>query len=423
MAMALENRIDEIRAVFPHLDEMIYLGAAGSAPFSLIVYDAVMECWDRRLHGSTLGGTGHAWFSEKEPLCKIEAAKLINGDPDEICFVSRVVQGLNMVRDIIDYNDPWKKGDNVVLTDQAYPSTGHTMLALRRKGVELRIVENVEGRIMREDLEKAVDEDTKLLCINRTSVGSGFTFDMEQVCEIAHEKGALVVDDAIQTLGAKVIDVSRDGVDFLVSGSYKWQCGPPEAGIFYIRKELCETLEPAFWSYINVDRGPDVTGMDRFPFGAPDHDPVESYDVPFYRTAQRFEPGTTATDELWGWYAALRWLNVLGKEAIEERVYGLGGYLIDRLMEIGCQVKTPLDPEPDALNTMRHGLVMYSTGSYEGDQKSVGLMRSKPLQPIKGPTMKYQGGYGGIRVSPHIYNTEEEVDTFIDFQKGLMGSL
>jgi selenocysteine lyase/cysteine desulfurase len=92
-------------------------------------------------------------------------------------------------------------------------------------------------------------------------------------------------------------------------------------------------------------------------------------------------------------------------------------------LEIRCQVKTPLDPEPDALNTMRHGLVMYSTGSYEGDQKSVGLMCSKPLLPIKGPTMKYQGGYGGIRASPHIYNTEEEIDAFVDFQKGLMGNL
>jgi cysteine desulfurase/selenocysteine lyase len=421
--MVLESKLDEIRGVFPHIDETIYLGAAGSAPFSLVVYDAVLECWNRRRVGSNLEGTGHAWFSEKAVLCREEAARLINADADDICFVSRVVQGLNMVRDIIGHNNPWEKGDNVVLTDQAYPSTGHTMRALRRMGVELRKVENVNGRIMREDMEAAVDEHTKLVCINRTSVGSGFTYDVEQVCEIAHEAGALVVDDAIQTLGAKVIDVKGDGVDFLVSGSYKWQCGPPEAGIMYVRRELCERLEPAFWSYINVERGPGVTGMDRFPFGALDHDPVESYPASFPGNAQRFEPGTTSTDQLWGWHAALRWLNGLGKENIEERVYALGGYLMEGLRGIGCDVKTPDEPEEGALNTLRHGLIMYSTGSYEGDQASARAMRVRPVKPIGGPTVKYQGGYGGIRVSPHIYNTEEEIDSFVEYQKQVMKKL
>jgi len=102
--LSLEKKLDEIRGVFPHIDEMIYLGAAGSAPFSLVVYDAVLECWNRRREGSNLEGTGHAWFSEKAVLCREEAARLINADADDICFVSRVVQGLNMVRDIIEEN-------------------------------------------------------------------------------------------------------------------------------------------------------------------------------------------------------------------------------------------------------------------------------------------------------------------------------
>jgi len=412
--------IERVREAFPHLDDMIYLGAAGSAPFSLVVYNAVMECWNRRRYGSSLGGTDHAWFSEKDTLARREAGKLINADPDELCFISRVVQGLNMIRDIIDVNDPWEKGDNVVITDQGYPSTGHTFLSLRKKGVEIRVVRNCDGRIMREDMVKVVDSHTKLVVINRTSVGSGFTYDVRQVCEIAHRRGAYVVDDAIQTLGAKTIDVHADGLDFLVSGSYKWQCGPPEAGVFYVRKDLCESLEPAFWSYINVDRGPGVSGMARFPFGAPDHDSVRSYDVPFPSTAQRFEPGTTATDQLWGWHAALKWLNDLGKENIERRLIHLGDYLSDSLESIGCEVKTPRDPEPDALNTHRHALTMYTTGSYQRDMESVARMKDRTLKPIRGPTIKYQGGFGGIRVSPHIYNTEEEIDSFVEYQKMLL---
>jgi selenocysteine lyase/cysteine desulfurase len=163
---------EKTREQFPHLDDMIYLGAAGSAPFNLIVYNAVLECWNRRRYGSSLGGTDHAWFSEKDTLARIEAGKLVNADPDELCHVSRVVQGLNMVKDILGYNEPWKRGDNLVMTDQAYPSTGHTFLALRKFGVEIRVIQNRNGRILRGDMEKAIDENTRLVAINRTSVGS-----------------------------------------------------------------------------------------------------------------------------------------------------------------------------------------------------------------------------------------------------------
>jgi selenocysteine lyase/cysteine desulfurase len=412
--------IDKVRTQFPLLDDVIYLGAAGSAPFNLIVYNAISECWNRRRHGSKLGGTDHAWFSEKDTLARIEAGKLINADPDELCHVSRVVQGLNLVKDIIGYNMPWKKSDNVVMTDQAYPSTGHTFLALRKFGVELRVIGNKNGRIMRRDMEKAVDENTRLVVINRTSVGSGFTYDVEQVCEIAHEKGAYVVDDAIQTIGSKVIDVHRDDVDFLVTGSYKWQCGPPEAGFLYVKLRLCEELEPSFWSYINIDRGPDITGMAKFPFGAKDHDSVKSYDYPFPKDAQRFEPGTTATDGLWGWHAALRWLNELGKENIETRNLELGMYLSEQLENIGLRIQTPSDPESDALNTHRHALTMYTTGDYELDNKTIHMVGQRPLKPVRGPTMKYQAGFGGVRVSPHFYNTFEEIDLYTETLKKIL---
>jgi selenocysteine lyase/cysteine desulfurase len=89
--MELEGELEKIRSNFPHLGDIIYLGAAGSSPFNLVVYNAIIECWNRRLYGSTLGGVSHAWFSEKEELCRNEAGRLIYADPEEICFISRVV--------------------------------------------------------------------------------------------------------------------------------------------------------------------------------------------------------------------------------------------------------------------------------------------------------------------------------------------
>jgi len=435
--MNLEKNIERIRGNFPHLEFLIHLGACGAAPLCLKWFNAVQKYWQLEYAHSQLTGKVPASLTSQSIEAKMEAAKLINAEPTEICWINRVLQGLNMVRDVIDYNYPWQKGDNVVFTDQGYPSSGHTWLQLRKKGVEIHRVKNVEGKILLHggssvkkevapgcweygDMDQAVDEKTKLVCINRTTWNCGFTYDVEAVCKLTHERGAFVVDDAYQALGARVIDAHKDEVDFMVSGSHKWQCGPPLVGIFYVRKDLCEKLEPSYWSYLNVDRGswtleqkkhPFIFG---FPFGKQDHDNVKSYDMPFPNTAERFNQGIGTTDMLWGWLASLRWLNELGKEDVQKRVVRLGGYLIDSLLDIGCKVNTPVEPK------QRHGLINYTTGSYGNDLKCYEAMETRVPKPITGPTLRYQGGVGGIRVCTHFYNTEEDVDKFVDFQKDLM---
>jgi selenocysteine lyase/cysteine desulfurase len=110
----------------------------------------------------------------------------------------------------------------------------------------------------------------------------------------------------------------------------------------------------------------------------------------------------------------LEWLNELGKENIQKRVLRLGGYLIDGLLNIDCKVNTPTDPK------QRHGLINYTTGSYGNDFKCYQAMETRVPKPITGPTIRYQGGVGGIRVCTHFYNTEEDIEKFIDFQKDLM---
>jgi cysteine desulfurase/selenocysteine lyase len=435
--MNLEKNIERIRGNFPHLEFLIHLGACGAAPLCLKWYNALQKYWQFEYAHSQLSGKVPASLTSQSIEAKMEAAKLINAEPTEICWINRVLQGLNMVKDVIDYNYPWEKGDNVVFTDQGYPSSGHTWLQLRKKGVEIHRVKNVEGKILLHggssvkkevapgcweygDMDQAIDEKTKLACINRTTWHCGFTYDVEAVCELAHEKGAFVVDDAYQALGARVIDVHKDEVDFLVSGSHKWQCGPPLVGMFYVRKDLCEKLEPSYWSYLNVDRGPWTLEQKKhpfifgLPFGKQDHDNIKSYDMPFPKTAERFDQGIGSTDVLWGWLASLRWLNELGKEDIQKRVVRLGGYLIDGLLNIGCKVNTPVDPK------QRHGLINYTTGSYGNDFKCYEAMATRVPKPITGPTIRYQGEIGGIRVCTHFYNTEEDVDKFIDFQKDLM---
>ena len=113
---------------------MIHLGAAGSAPLEVHWWNAMREYSDIIYNWSGLGGGGsHSFLSSMAERTKKEAAKFINADEEEITWVTRMVEGLNICKDLIS----WKKGDNIVFTDQGYPSSGHTFLPLRKKGVEL----------------------------------------------------------------------------------------------------------------------------------------------------------------------------------------------------------------------------------------------------------------------------------------------
>ena len=400
--MDVDRDVEKIREDFPLLRHVTFLDCANISTPNRRWLEAIMEFWRLRLAGRD-DIANHPFLSEKAMHAKKEAAKLINAKEEEICYIYRVVTALNLVKTLID----WRRGDNVVFTDLAYPSSSHTWFNLRKLGVEMRRVGNVDGVIRLEDLEKAVDDHTRIVCINQTAWTTGFTYDVRAVSEIAHEHGALVVDDAFQSLGAVVCDVREMDVDILISGSYKWQCGPEGAGIFYIKEELIEEFDPFYSNYLNIETPRGIR------FWYPDHDNVKDYEYPPVRTADRFDMGMCTGDILWGWDEALRYLNELGPEAIERRVKRLGGYCIERLKELGCKVNTPEEPD------MRHGLISYTTGRYSVDKESFEAMRSNMPRPIV-VSLRYQGGVGGVRFSIHFYNTEEDIDHAIEVQRRVL---
>jgi selenocysteine lyase/cysteine desulfurase len=335
------------------------------------------------------------------------AARLIHADKEEVINIYRPMTAANLIiYNVLD----WKRGDNVVFTDLEYPSIPYILADLeRRYGVELRRVKNVNGEILLEDLEKAIDDNTKLVVINRTEPFSGFTFtpeDLKRISDIAHKHGALVLDDPMQAAGAIDINVHEDGIDFAIAGSYKWLCGPEGAGFMYIRKDLISKFDPRFRNYLWADI---PTGI---PFSLPDHDNVRSWDYPPVNSALKFSQDVCNTPALFGWNATLKFYEKIGIENVEKRVRYLGTYTIEKLKEIGCRVLTPEDPRK------RHGLIVYTTGSYESDLASFNYFSSR-RKPIK-VSLRALGGIGGIRVSTHFFNTEEEIDELIAAQKEML---
>lgn len=407
--MGMEKYRDE----FPLLKHWIYLNAADLMIPGKYWLDATREAINFQESGVMEDYKGdvatHPFLTQTFFETINRAAKLIHAKKSEVTNMYRIMTATNLVvNDLIE----WEKEDNIVFTDLCYPSMPYIFKHLsRKKGVELRRIENVNGEILMSDLEEKIDDKTKLVCINRTTPFCGFTYNVKEVCKIAHEHNALVYDDSFQALGAIDIDVHKDDVDFLVSGSYKWQCGPEGAGVFYIKEELIDEFDSSFRNYLWGDRPPGTPT-----FGNQGHDNVKSWDYPMVKNANRFEQGIVVVPSLFGWNATLKFYEKIGIENVERRVRELGGYCIQKLQDIGCKVLTPTEPEK------RHGLILYTTGSWEKDSKSFNRMHVSPPfgeKPIK-VSLRSMGGIEGIRVSNHFFNTEEDIDKLIEVQKKLM---
>ena len=391
--MDIDKNIAKVRGEFPVLKYKTYMNSAAHGPALKRVWDVIQDFWSFRIN------------EDPDPLApdaKGEAARLINADEDEVTWCARVTQGFNMVASLLDL----KKGENVVVTDLGYPSNVFVWLPFREKGVEIRRIQNMDGIISLDDFEKAIDDDTRVVSMSRIEWTSGLRHDIEAISGIAHEHGALVVDDAYQAVGPIDVDVHKDGVDFLLVGSAKWLCCPPMNGIFYIRKDLIDRFESTYRFYNQVEEA----FRDQPPWSHPSSDNIASYDKPLLTTADKFYRGCVAESAVWGFHAALEYFNMLGGKQREESVLKLSGYLIDGLRELGVKVNTPLEPKE------RGGLVTYNTGNHELNKESHRKFQDESIIVA----LRYSGGIGGIRVSTHFFNTEEDIDRLLEVQKRLL---
>ena len=405
MSNYIDEHIDEIRGEFKLLDHWVYLNAADQMIPGRYWLDAVRDFYGFVEYGrmedipnadiATHPFLLSAWDESIE-----RSARFINADKDEVTNIYRPVITANLIL----YNMfEWQAGDNFVITDLSYPSIPYILQDLRQRyGTEIRVVRNINGEILMEDLEAMVDDRTRMVIVDRTAAFCGFTFDMKEVSRIAHAHGALVLDDAMQTLGAVAVDVKDDDVDMLISGAYKWLCGPEGAGLFYIKKSVMDRIDARFRNYIWAD----IPGP--IPFADQAHDTLESWVHPPVQTANRFSQDVTIGPALFGWIATMKFYDKIGIANVEERVRSLGSYAIERLREIGCTITCPTDP------AKRHGLISYTTGDYDKDAAFFRRCAApgRCMKPVK-ISMRTLGGVGNLRVSTHFFNTEEDIDYLV----------
>jgi len=362
------------RKEFPVCEKWVYLNHAGVGPTSMRVRRAVAGWLDN------LTARGNLDEEEWERLaedCRARFARLIHASADEITFVRNTSHGLSLVAEGLE----WHEGDRIaVATELEYPSNVYPWLHLAGRGVEVDSIEASAGAVTAAAVEAVLQPRTKLVAVSSAQFATGAVTDLEAVGSLCRDRGLLLCVDGIQTLGALDIDVKKVGIHFLPADSHKWLLGMSGIGALFVDREVIDRMRPVLVGWKSTTDG---WNFDRIHFELlPD--------------ARKFEEGSPPYALIAGLNAALGLIEEVGVPAIERH----NGALIDRLAsglgELGAEL-TPRSVERRHILTFTHrGRDGQEIVSRLGEQGFVLSHRR-----------------GRVRVSPHFYNTEEEVDRFV----------
>jgi cysteine desulfurase/selenocysteine lyase len=367
--------IESYRREFPVTRKYIYLDHAGVAPISLRVKAAVQNFLTEAAEG---GAFYYPQWAQRVIDVRRACAELVNATAEEIAFVKNTSHGLSLVAGGLD----WKSGDNLLVYEKEFPSNLYPWLNLRRKGVETRMVPLREGKLLIKDLELLMDSRTRLLAISSVQFSNGFRADLEKIGNLCRNQGVLFCVDAIQSLGVIPMNVKEYYIDFLSADAHKWLLGPEGVGIFYCRKEVAEKLNPLLLGWKSV--------QNEFEF--------ENPDFRLKTNALRFEEGSMNLMGIFGLGAAIELLVEVGIRNIESHVLDLGEVIIQEAEKRGYMVLTP-KPRQE-----RGGNITFS-GPFDPVKMRDALREKGIMVNVRGR---------GLRVSPHFYNTEEDILRFFN---------
>lgn len=366
--------VSTYRKLFPVCETLVYLNHAGVSPTSTRVRDAVRGWLDELVARGILGEGG---WEETAEACRARFARLVGASADEIAFVRNTSHGLSLVAEGLD----WKQGDRVaVATELEYPSNVYPWQHLAKRGVEVDTVAAPEGAVTAEGVEAALEPRTRLVTVSSAQYATGAVTDLEAVGALCRDRSILLCVDAIQTVGALDLDVKRAGAHFLSADSHKWLLGVPGIGALYINKEVVDRVRPVLVGWKSTT---DAWNFDRAHFE-------------LLSDARKFEEGTQPYALLAGFNAALELLEEVGIAAIARRIH----HLIERLAQGLTALGTEVFPSPDR---RRHILTFIHP---EVDAAELFKRLSEQRFVISRRR-------GRIRVSPHFYNTDEEIDRFV----------
>ena len=380
--------IDLVRKEIPVTSRRAYFDNAGTGPPSIHVLNAIHE------YMSDWRDYGENW-EEWLPMI-IESrrlfGKMIGADVDEIASVPNVTAAVTALASSITY----KPGGNIVISELNFPTNIYLWHLQKKHGraKEVRLLRKDQtGVVPLEDWENAIDDHTSIVSLDYVSWMNGCREKIREIVKLAHEHDAFIIADSFHGLGVFPISVKQDEPDALVCGMYKWMQGPHGAAFLYTRRDRLEDLDPNYigWHGVEdsvvrrVSKQEDLFGK---PFNIDDAVPAKD--------ATRFEGGSWGVISIIGAKAALEYALKHDQQERYHRVLKVTDHLIEGLKKRGRKILTPLHSD------RRSGIVVF-----EDPDPHATFNKLKSLNITVASRVK------AIRVSPHYYNTEGEIDKLL----------
>lgn len=365
---------DSIRHRFPIVQRSVYANSCSQGALSDAVQDAYrtyLREWEDK------GAPWDLWVDLNEQA-RLKIAVLVNAAPDEIAVTTSTSAAVSSLLSGMSFAGGRNK---IVVSECEFPTIGQISHAQELIGREVVHVEaSPDNTLSLERLDDALDDETALLAITYICFRNGSKTDVAEAVRIAHERGAYVLLDTYQAVGAIPIDVRELGVDFATGGTVKYLLGSAGMAFLYCRRDLLSSIVPTVTGWFADE---DVNQMDIF-----DYSPAA--------TARKFESGTPAVPSIYAGIAGIDLMQEIGIAETEQHVRGLTARLTEGLDDIGARIVTPRDP------------------AHRGPLTAVATTdEAAMVTALESDGILTTARDGNVRLSLHCYNSDDDVEAMV----------
>jgi kynureninase len=365
------------RSEFPALESSVYMVSHSLGAMPKRAYDYLKEYADLWVQRGI--NAWETWLPEVDRAAE-RVGRIIGAPKGTMVMFTNVSQVEALLASCLEYTPERNK---VVYSDLNFPSVSYVWMEERRRGAEVVVVPSEDGiHAPMERLLEAIDRRTLVVPISHVLFRSSGVKDVKAIVARAREVGAMVILDCYQSTGTLPVDVVDLGVDFACGGSVKWLCGGPGAAYLYVRKDRVPLFAPRNTGWFGHEKP--------FAFGMPEQKYAEG--------VWRYMAGTPAIAALYQARAGAEIIGEIGVEKIRAKSLRMTTRIMQICDEAGYRVNTPRAAE------QRGGTVCFD---FDGSDKVARALNAQLFLCDHRPQC-------GIRMSPHFYSTDEEVDRFMN---------
>jgi selenocysteine lyase/cysteine desulfurase len=373
------------RDEFSDFSPTVYLDCAYQRPCPRVTAERLRQAIELKSNPSRQDKSDYFRLPER---VRTRIARLVGADPTEIVITTSATQGIGIVAAGMGLG----AGDEVVVASSNFPSNLFTWLHLRRKGVEVKVVQPTNGEVTPEQVAAAITQRTRVLALDWVGYSSGYRIDLEEFGKLIHDRGGILVVDGTQGVGAIRLDLDALPVDVLACAAYKWLLGPYGTGFAYVQRDLVGKLN------LDVINWYSVEGAEKF-----DSLPKDQFTL--LPGARVFDSGETGNFiNLSGLDASLEFVEGVTAQTVNERCRAL----LDRLSE-GLLARDYI-LSAAAMSGHDSTILGFRASTTEATARLHARLEAHHI----GVSLRQ----GMIRVSPYLYNDEADIDRLLEIACG-----